>query len=288
MSKITLMLFVLSLAASCATTPLTEEQTNDIHQLMGLSGHMNSIRGFPGSIKVTIHQSNAQAENAIPDTLLQTMLDAVDSAVDADRLESGVAQVLGKKLSSEDVAKLLSWYRSETGEKIRRLGEAALSDSAYREQMRMVQELMTDTRRVAGMEEIDAMVGETDFLIKIRTHLQVAAVAAWHGADSPEVQVPLASITSRIGKRISADRDRIQQSVTLNSLYAYRALEDAELDAYVAFCGSPAARKFHKVARTAISREMTEEIDELIESLSKVKFDQSTIGKKLGAAGGMK
>lgn len=290
MKKTTLILLALLpwLVVSCATTQLTEEQANDIHQLVGLSGHLNAIRGFPGSIKMTIRQSNAQAEKPVADEVLRTMLDAVDKAVDSDRMASGVAQAIGQKLSAEDIATLLPWYRSETGEKIRRLDKAALSDSAYREQMRMAQELLSDTQRAAKMGIIDEMLGETEFLIKVRTHLQVAAVAAWYSADNPEAPVPLESITSRIGKRIAGERNAIRQSVVINYLYAYRELGDAELDAYVAFCGSPAARKLYKIIRKAISREMSQEIDELIESQSKVKFDQDTIGTKLGGSVGGK
>ncbi len=277
-AAVILLAFSLLLAVSCATTQLTEEQANDIHQLVGLSGHLNSIRGFPGSIKVTIRQSSAQAEKPFADEVLRTMLDAVDKAVDSDRMASGVTQAVGQKLSAEDIATLLSWYRSETGEKVRGFDEAALSNSAYREQMRMAQELLSDTQRKAKMEIIDEMVGETEFTIKVRTHIQVAAVAAWYSADNPEAPVPLESITSRIGKRIAGDRNAIQQSVAINSLYAYRELGDAELDAYIAFCTSPAAKKLYKVIRNAISREMSQEIDELIESQSKVKFDHSSIG----------
>ncbi len=287
-TAVILLAFLLFLAVSCATTQLTEEQANDIYQLVGSSGHLNSIRGFPGSIKMTIRQSNAQSEKPIPDTLLQTMFDAVDKAVDSNRMVSNVSQAIGQKLSAEDVATLLSWYRSETGKRIRRLEEAALPDSAYREQMRMARELLSDTQRAAKMAIIDEMVGETGFLIKLRTHLQVAAVAAWYGVDNPEAPVPLESITSRIGIRIAGERKAIRQSVVINYLYAYRELGDAELDAYIAFCRSPATKKLYRVIRKAISREMSQEIDELIESQTKVMFDLSTIGTKLGGPAGGK
>ena len=75
----------------------------------------------------------------------RTMLDALDKAVDSDRMASGVAQAIGQRLSAEDIATLLSWYRSETGDRIRRLDKAALSDSAYREQMRTEVKFDQDT-----------------------------------------------------------------------------------------------------------------------------------------------
>lgn len=93
--------------------------------------------------------------------------------------------------------------------------------------------------------------------------------------------VPLESITSRIAKRIGGERNGIRQSVVINYLYAFKGLDDEELDADIAFCGSPAAKKLYTAIRKAISREMSHEIDELIESQSKVKFVQDTIGKKL-------
>ena len=116
---------------SCAATQLTEKQVHDIGQIAGLSGHLNPIRGFPGSIKATIRQSNAQSDKPIPDSVLQTTLDAVDSTVDSRRMATGVAQAIGQKLSAEDTATLLSWYRSATGQKIARLEALELGERSH-------------------------------------------------------------------------------------------------------------------------------------------------------------
>ncbi len=251
---------------TCSVT-LAEDNTKNVKRLLDLSGITKQIGEFPSLIKTGMEESRKQGAQ-IPDSLFQSMLMSVDDSTDTSIMVKGVAKELEGNLSNEEIHHLLSWYESELGKKITILEEKSSTSTAYQEMMQISNSLLADSDRVNFANNLDKLVGATDFSMKLQENTQIAVLSSVFKALNPYKPFDFEALESQMSKHRAEIRARIKKIVIVSFLYTYRSLNKEEIDKYTGFLESAAAKNFNNSALQGIGKEMNKALNQLSKSMA--------------------
>lgn len=210
-----------------------------------------------------IESSPGEQGVAFDAPLMAVWVEAAREVFDARAMHGALARALEGRLGDDEHAVLARFFRSDFGRRITELerGVQALPPpgqlAARAEGQALVEGMPADSRRARQFDEMlglvnadiaAAIVGQS-----VRGMLIGLAVARRRG----DIEVPWAEIElhlAQIMPDLEADVAATQRAITA---YAYRGLGEAELDRYLEFLRTDAARKFYALATYSIGSIIT-------------------------------
>lgn len=243
------LLLVLLVAFSMPSLAAPSGQS--VRSLLELSGISKQIAEFPGAMKQGFAQASQQGQ--IPADLASQLQQQIDVSLNDQRMLAGIEKSVQQKMTEEEVNKLLSWYRSETGRLITAEEEKASEPAAQQEMMSQARQLMQDTPRVKMAQRINQAAGVTDITVEMQKQVSVAIFASLSRAMQPEQEPDLAGFKSQLNQVEPQLRQQMDQIVTLALVYTYRNLQPETIQAYENFLIQPATKKFNRTVMMSIS-----------------------------------
>lgn len=243
------LLLVLLVAFSMPSLAAPSGQS--VRSLLELSGISKQIAEFPSAMKQGFAQASQQGQ--IPADLASQLQQQIDVSLNDQRMLAGIEKSVQQKMTEEEVDKLLSWYRSETGRLITAEEEKASEPAAQQEMMSQARQLMQDTPRVKMAQRINQAAGVTDITVEMQKQVSVAIFASLSRAMQPEQEPDLAGFKSQLNQVEPQLRQQMDQIVTLALVYTYRNLQPETIQAYENFLIQPATKKFNRTVMMSIS-----------------------------------
>jgi len=229
------------LAPSQPTPPKAVVVSPAVNELMDLSGLRQQLQWVALATRADLQTrlgTLAAEERASVDRVAAT-------AFAAERLQSLVVESLSAGVDDGKLMQALIWFRTPAGKKIAAAETAAGMPQAQKEIAAFAQARTnnpTDPKRLERLRSIDEVAGTSEF-----TFDAVMAVAeGLRRGVEPYLPVERRRSVGNIDSEIANARVKALEqlkTVTLTNLeFCYREISDADLDAYIAFLGSPGGR----------------------------------------------
>lgn len=218
----------------------------------------------------------APAEQGVPlSSDMQTAWTSAAREVFApDAMHDALAAALEDKFEDADYAVYVEFYGSDFGRKITGI-ERTVTMMPPDEQLgardlglRLATEA-AGTRRAGQIEEMLELVSADISNAMIRQSMRGMLVGMWMNGRQGDITVPWEEIDEQLNAimpGIEADVAETQRAMTF---YAYRDLSEAELDTYLDFLRTEAARKFYAVAAYSIGKIIADRMEAFGETLSR-------------------
>jgi hypothetical protein len=253
-----------ALLATCAAT-LASAQARRTEELMRKSGLWDQVGQMRSQMKIGIAQARVQARAVssplLDDAAYAKLSMAIDRAFASDVLRESVALHLEELISPADEEEVLKWLSSDLGARFTRLevasGEAAESAKAQAEGPKLVAALPKPRlekfqRLASALEAGDTTAGLTISM--------TAAIVYGVALVTPDTDADLAvkGIRQRMeGQRAQAVK-YFGEKALQSYAYTYRTASDAQVESYVKFMETPAARRYHAAGIKAIDAALSQ------------------------------
>lgn len=231
-----------------------------LEMLLRLSGSSTQIEQIPANVVAGMEQASFQDPGIPHDVFVQMKAAALVSFRPSEYL-TAFAEAIKAHTSEQDANVLLQWYRSDLGREIATREEHASTPAAYQEMLSLSVELLDDEHTLAYAKELDRLLGATDFATQLQIYTIVAILSSVSVVADPEGQLSIEDILHQVAAHEAQIRSETEQAMLLSIVYTYRGLQPAELDSYLEFLQTPAAREFHVHGIRAIGDELRKSID---------------------------
>ena len=252
------------LAATFAST-LAGAQARRTEELMRKSGLWEQVAQLRDQMKAGVVEARNQARQSgkqlLDDAALVKLSAAIDRAFAANVLRESVALHLEEIIAPADEEEVLRWLSSDLGQRFTRLetaagegAEMAKSEAEAAKTFAALSKPRVDKfRRLAA--SLDA--GET---IAALTIDMTIAIVYGIALVTPGADADLAANTIR--GRMQSQRAQMAAYYGEKALhsyaYTYRSTTDAQVEAYVKFAESPAARRYHAAGVKALDAALSQ------------------------------
>lgn len=217
--------------------------------------------------------SSARAEDISRDEIFLRHWETTARMVfDANTLHRRLSRALEGRFSPDEEATLQAFFTSELGQRMTKLErDAALLGPTAQHAAISRGEMLLAGASVIRVTQVDrlmelvsaemsaAMVGQS-----VRALLLGLSVAHQQG----EISVPWQEIDTQVQAMMPGLLAEIARTQRAMMTYAYRDLNDVDLDLYVEFLATPAAQKFYAAAAYAVGRIVAESMSEFGSALA--------------------
>lgn len=228
-------------AASVPTSSGPAAPSPAIHELLEVSGLRQQLEWMAVNTR-----SQLQAQLGALEAEERASVDRVAAVVfGADHLQALVSESLSARLDDAKVAQALAWLRTAAGRKIIAAEIAAGMPQAHEDIARFARSRAanpTEPKRLERLQRLEAAAGSSEFAFDV---VMAVAEGMRRGAE------PFLPVDRRRAMRgpdgdVSGARadavERLRAATLVGLEFAYRDISDADLDAYLAFLGSPTGR----------------------------------------------
>lgn len=243
------LLLLFAAARLQAQKPSPEE----IDALMAQSG----LQGQIANLASQFEQAVLQQDSGLDPKRVAVLRKANATAFAVDRRSAQVREFLQSRVTHEDVEQVTQWYSSPLGAKIRALEKKAGGPEKY---LAMQGDLtkIVGAERLARIQRLETAIEGTE------------AALVWYqrlGASTNKIRLLLWGLDPAAAgdpaDRTAELKPIIQRGGILLRADTLRGLTIEELDRYVAFAESPAARHWHRAMWDAIELVLTKGLDEV-------------------------
>lgn len=247
---VTVVAVVLLLTATANAAP-TDERAAQIDELLELTGLRRSLAQVPELAQMLVQKQAGQLSPSDQARLAE----GVARALRWEALGGPVRDALQAGFDPARVSTLLAWLRAPLARRLTDLEVAASSPEAQREIERLAAQLQTSRppqTRIALIQRLDTASGSADMNVDFM-------VAIFKTMAETVVRRQGVAATARPGemdqyvKQLRAQLEQpIRTSAFLFMLYAYRSVSEADLEQYVQFMESDAARWLSRAIRQGL------------------------------------
>lgn len=234
-----LIVLVLIFSTPAHTAPASTQQ---IQELMELSGLTKQVYDFPGIIKHSVEQQNGED---IPKPIIYLLSESVDKSILPADIIGGIEKRLQQNIQDDEAQELLKWYKSEQGKTITQAEIKASAPDAVQKVMEQAQSLQQQTPYVAFAKRLDDLLGATDMSLSMARFSAIAAYSAAMKTQSPDAPVDLTPIESALKATESEVRANMKDMVILIFVYTYQGIDQKSLEQYETFLKTQPAQKFY-------------------------------------------
>ena len=273
---------ILALALLVALSGISRAQPADtaarIDRLLDAAGIAHSIRQILPNMLSGI---NAE-QQGLPPSLHAAIVEAATQAFQPAPMLDTTRSRLSANLGGKELDDTLAWLDSPLGRRITALENTAAEPAAVDAMGTYVKELEQRPpakSRVGLIVELNALTGAAEMTATIIEGIALATVLGINAALPAEKRPPLEALRKQLAVAMPNTREQAAQMVTIYGLYAYRALSDEDLAAYVRFVKSPSGAAYAKAALVAFNDSMLEALGRFMQALPKA------IDKHKGALG---
>lgn len=230
-------------------------------QLLPLLVHQELVRPLARS-----HQMDPRMGNAL-DLLLYDDYDA--AAVEAE-----LVRQLDAHVGSDQLRRVGNWYASPLGHKVVDAERSAMQDQIEGLEpasLRALEHRYRGTARENLFNEYDRTWRGAEFLVETAQRAQlllVDALGRLHSDGDSRLQEVL---RAQIRKRRFIAGGVLEEDLYLRYLYTYRGLSDGQLQAYVAFLQTDAARRCDAVVARSLRNAILVPVGELVDRLGELR-----------------
>ena len=249
--------FVLAAAQAAAAAAVAPDVAQDLAKRSGMWAQLDSL-----GTQVLAGMSAAMAKSPGKVTAEQKtrLLDCAQSAYVADGLRAPAIDAVAGTLQPSDVAPLRAWYDSPLGGKIAALeGASAAQSTDPQERLRRGAEALSGASE-ARKASLQAILTETHSVDIMADTLIEMALAVQQGMASIDPAASGASI-AELKANLSSRRPQLVQHYAQIALpayaFTYTGLDDAELQKYADYLGTPAAKSFNDGSTRGVARALT-------------------------------
>jgi len=237
--------------------PLRAATDAEFERLMELSGTTRQVEEFQRGVRLGLEQGASQGDG-LPAEALEQMLAGVDQHIRADVILDEIRFAVLKRMSREDVTRLLQWYESPLGQRITQAEIAAARPDSMEQMMAKADELLAMEERVAWAQRLDKLLGGTKMNMAIQEDTGAAVYRALIRTQRPDEPVDLAPYNEQMAIVRPRLRDMMENLVILNIVHTYRDFDMQTLARYEAFLNEPLSVMFNKAVgngmQTGIAR----------------------------------
>lgn len=187
------------------------------------------------------------------------------------RLNARLEQRLSRILSDTELAGIDGFLASPFGQRVSRLEQATQSIAADQQVAALAkgQALYwrVSERRKAQLEELLSLSGAEMTFAVIGESIRGMALGLKLSSGG-DIETPWEEIDNAVKLQLGGMRESLAEAARGTLAYTYSDLTDAELEAYLGFLRSPAARKFYNTATLAVGDIIRETMFGLGESVA--------------------
>ena len=194
------------------------------------------------------------------------------SSFDSRTMHGRLAKLLDGRFTADEQQVFASFFRSSFGLRISAI-ERAVAILPAAEQVSAMAEgeillVAADATRRGQIDEmlelVSAEISGAMVAQSVRAMLMAMSVANQQG----DIDVPWAEIDAQVAAMQPTLLAEVEQSQRTLMLYAYRELSEVDLDHYIEFLRTPAAKKFYAIAAYAVGRVVTDGMSAFGEALA--------------------
>ena len=231
----------------------------NVDELMRKSGIWKQVTDFPAMVRAGADEARkkerASGKTVMTDAEYARLVAIFDRAFAPDRMRRIIAREIDRNLGVEDEAKMLAFLDSDLGKRATRLEEQASTP----EMMKEAQEnaaayfLQVPGARVAKLMRLARAVeigdASASMMINVAAALAYGAAVSAPNGDEREAK--------ELRKQLQAKKPEMAEAMYQYFVkffaYIYRPLSDEDLDRYIEFAQTPAAKHFTQVTQKAFN-----------------------------------
>lgn len=244
-------------------TPLLHPTSTDLIRMIGLD---NVFTQFGRSIAISPRQ------HGIADArFLDTWESSALSAFSDEELKARLEQSLSRTLSEDELAGIGSFLASSFGQRVTRLEQATQAIAADQQVAALAKGKtlywrVTERRKSQFEELLDLSGAEMTFAV-IGESLRGLALGL-HLSSGGDIETPWEEIDNAVKLQLAGLKASLTEAAQASLAFTYSELSDAELETYLAFLRTPAARKFYDTATLTVGDIIRETMFGLGESVA--------------------
>jgi uncharacterized protein GlcG (DUF336 family) len=246
---------VLAFASSLALAQPSGLSPEIADRLMAASGLDGELEQLPMLLKSALDRAAAE-EPRLPDAPRVALQSAMAKAFSAAALRSDVRRDLIASLSQEDATEVLGWLTTALGKKATELEGVTLDDARLAERAADFDSLVSGERR-QKLERFEQAIGGSESLYHIIANMEIAVARGMAQAKGSDPIAVEQLVRGALEARKAAMMTEMRRQVLASYSLTYGPLADADLERYVAFAETPAARRYHAATVRAVQAAMT-------------------------------
>lgn len=239
-----------------------------LQALIRLSGIEQHINNLPLELKKGVRLSVSQKTSNSTPQEVDRIIGDIDRYVQVEEIQAWFRQKMQSTLTQADAKRLLTWYRSDLGQKITKAELKGDSAEAYQTIQQQAPLLLKQKQRVERAKKINQLSDATGQVLQLQESVMAAASYATMKHKSPKSAPDMAQIKQRIASIKDTIRESIERFMLLTYVYIYRDISIAELDHYIDFLSDPANQKLQHINREVVSGVLGKGLDDWAKSLN--------------------
>jgi len=271
-SKLLLLFITLFLSFPALSTekapPASDQMLEQVLTLSGLNKQLNNI---PEDVRVMVELAFQQNNNnQISDLEIQAIKGAIQGAYDAPTISGIVRGEIKSSLTEEDLRELLSWYKSDLGQKITMLEENAQSPEMIKTQMNAsIPKDITPQRQKLIIRFIKALDASKTYL-QIRKNSELALFTAFSTVLNPTQPANIQAFEESWTSKENQMKGALYKQQVAMAQFTYSEIDDSMLEKYIQFLQSSSAKKFVQSSLVGIQNAMEQANNSMAWSLATV------------------
>ena len=220
-------------------------------ELMKLSGLEQQIRQIPQQILAGFDKDGKK----LPPQRYTALRRVLSQAYDAQTLEQHVYRRVHSELNHELATKTLGWLRTDLARKITKLEEQASTPQAIQQMEVFAKKLESSPpsqQRLGLARRIDLATDATELMLDITESSTFGLAMALDATLPPDQRQGEARLRVQMERQRQKLRETYQELSTVNALFTYQSLNDAEVERYVDFLESEVGTQYTTLANTAL------------------------------------
>ncbi|HXH64551.1 MAG TPA: hypothetical protein VNH42_03460 [Mariprofundaceae bacterium] len=272
MKKILLIATLLVSTAFSGPAGAAEVSKASLDRLLELSGIHEQVSQFPRLLRAGMEQARRR-DMAIHghSAMSEAEYEKLENTMVAAFAPADILRAIGKKvqhaISEQDAARMLVWYGSDLGRRIDKAEEDGSTPEAYRDMGKSAPSLLADEQRVQFARRLDRELHLTDMTMQLQVNAAVAMFMAFSTKKNQHEVANQKAFRNRISASMQRSRPKLEQAITISTLYTYRNIDMDSLEQYLGFLATPPVSRFNKALMAGMEAGMDQAIDRMARSL---------------------
>jgi len=220
-------------------------------ELMKLSGLEQQIRQIPQQILAGFDKDGKK----LPPQRYTALRRVLSQAYNAQTLEQHVYRRVHRELNHELATKTLGWLCTDLARKITKLEEQASTPQTIQQMEVFAKKLESSPpsqQRLGLARRIDLATDATELMLDITESSTFGLAMALDATLPPDQRQGEARVRVQMERQRQKLRETYQELSTVNALFTYQSLNDAEVERYVDFLESEVGTQYTTLANTAL------------------------------------
>lgn len=253
-------------------------------EIIEAAGIARQNRSLTEAVLSSFEEKYQEADPSIKtadDQKLARLKDVIRLATDPARINDYIQDQLASNLSIPELEQVLNWYQSPLGKKISKLEFSSYADKkAQANKLRLAFNLTRyqSASRADLFSRLDEATTSTAAMVELQTNLIVQnQILDLVLSNSKELdQASIGKIIQNFESNIDPYLDIFAaQLVFAGFVYTYRGLSESELEAYLSFSETDAARNYYSILNKKSNTVMLDCNQKILTSIVRVLNDDS-------------